>query len=258
MLFAFHFIIACHAMFFESLLIYYLFHFFHFPFFCMLFLLFLPFLQSSVPVCRHNGDDRTSSSRLVSHSCLSYFSALLSGKTSLGRGRKKKKKKENAVFKGKPHFKWTDLINISSFLRLESLSSLVISVVSFITSCPGSRPALIPKRSRNDRSTEGASDLFQYSWLLRSLFWTLKWNLAWENRNWNYFFKPCVKFSAFFFYFKSIRNGLQELHPSWAPCLKFCGCSAAEPLTSEIRREVFVITLQKEILQTNSNTFLSA
>lgn len=93
MLFAFHFIIACHAMFFESLLIYYLFHFFHFPFFCMLFLLFLPFLQSSVPVCRHNGDDRTGSSRLVSHSCLSYFSALLSGKTSLGRGRKKKKRK---------------------------------------------------------------------------------------------------------------------------------------------------------------------
>lgn len=156
MLFAFHFIIACHAMFFESLLIYYLFHFFHFPFFCMLFLLFLPFLQSSVPVCRHNGDDRTSSSRLVSHSCLSYFSALLSGKTSLGRGRKKKKKKENAVFKGKPHFKWTDLINISSFLRLESLSSLVISVVSFITSCPGSRPALIPKRSRNDTRERGA------------------------------------------------------------------------------------------------------
>ena len=89
MLFAFHLIIACHAMFFESLLIYYLFHFFHFPFFCMLFLLFLPFLQSSVPVCRHNGDDRTGSSRLVSHSCLSYFSALLSGKTSLGRGGKK-------------------------------------------------------------------------------------------------------------------------------------------------------------------------
>lgn len=89
MLFAFHFIIACHAMFFESLLIYYLFHFFHFPFFCMLFLLFLPFLQSSVPVCRHNGDDRTGSSRLVSHSCLSYFSALLSGKTSLGRGSQK-------------------------------------------------------------------------------------------------------------------------------------------------------------------------
>lgn len=83
MLFAFHFIIACHAMFFESLLIYYLFHFFHFPFFCMLFLLFLPFLQSSVPVCRHNGDDRTGSSRLVSRSCFSYFSALLSGKTSL-------------------------------------------------------------------------------------------------------------------------------------------------------------------------------
>lgn len=91
MLFAFHFIIACHAMFFESLLIYYLFHFFHFPFFCMLFLLFLPFLQSSVPVCRHNGDDRTGGSRLVSHSCLSYFSALLSGKTSLGRGSKKGK-----------------------------------------------------------------------------------------------------------------------------------------------------------------------
>lgn len=91
MLFAFHLIIACHAMFFESLLIYYLFHFFHFPFFCMLFLLFLPFLQSSVPVCRHNGDDRTGSSRLVSHSCLSYFSALLSGKTSLGRGSKKGK-----------------------------------------------------------------------------------------------------------------------------------------------------------------------
>lgn len=56
--------------------------FFHFPFFCMLFLLFPPFLQSSVPVCRHNGDDRTSSSRLVSHSCLSTFSALLRSKAS--------------------------------------------------------------------------------------------------------------------------------------------------------------------------------
>lgn len=103
MLFAFHFIIACHAMFFESLLIYYLFHFFHFPFFCMLFLLFLPFLHSSVPVCRHNGDDRTGSSRLVSHSCLSYFSALLSGKTSLGRGSKKGKRqssRENHVSSG--------------------------------------------------------------------------------------------------------------------------------------------------------------
>ncbi|XP_009696451.1 PREDICTED: cell adhesion molecule 1-like, partial [Cariama cristata] len=38
---------------------------------------------------QHNGDDRTGSSRLVSHSCLSYFSALLSGKTSLGRGSQK-------------------------------------------------------------------------------------------------------------------------------------------------------------------------
>lgn len=59
--------------------------FFHFPFFCMPFLLFLPFLQSSVPVCRHHGDDRTSSSRLVPHYCLSTFSALLSGKASLGK-----------------------------------------------------------------------------------------------------------------------------------------------------------------------------
>lgn len=53
--------------------------FFHSPFFCMPFLLFLPFLQSSVPVCRHHGDDRTSSSRLVPHYCLSTFSALLRG-----------------------------------------------------------------------------------------------------------------------------------------------------------------------------------
>lgn len=134
MLFAFHFIIACHAMFFESLLIYYLFHFFHFPFFCMLFLLFLPFLQSSVPVCRHNGDDRTGSSRLVSHSCFSYFSALLSGKTSLGRG----SKKGNAVFKGKPCFRWTHLIRITWVLRLESLSGFVIPVVSFaVVPVPG-------------------------------------------------------------------------------------------------------------------------
>lgn len=66
--------------------------FFHSPFFCMPFLLFLPFLQSSVPVCRHHGDDRTSSSRLVPHYCLSTLSALLRGKASLG--------KRNAVFKG--------------------------------------------------------------------------------------------------------------------------------------------------------------
>lgn len=120
MLFAFHFIIACHAMFFESLLIYYLFHFFHFPFFCMLFLLFLPFLQSSVPVCRHNGDDRTGSSRLVSRSCFSYFSALLSGKTSLGRGGKKGRRS----LQGKTTVRVDGSWKYTMALRPESLSAL--------------------------------------------------------------------------------------------------------------------------------------
>lgn len=137
MLFAFHFIIACHAMFFESLLIYYLFHFFHFPFFCMLFLLFLPFLQSSVPVCRHNGDDRTGSSRLVSHSCLSYFSALLSGKTSLGRG----SQKGNWSLQGKTVFQVDSSHKYNMGLRLESLSALVISAASSPADHPGARRA---------------------------------------------------------------------------------------------------------------------
>lgn len=141
MLFAFHLIIACHAMFFESLLIYYLFHFFHFPFFCMPFLLFLPFLQSSVPVCRHNGDDRTGSSRLVSHSCLSYFSALLSGKTSLGRGSQRGK----CSLHGKIACQGTRLLKTTWALRMGSLSALVISAVSFAGGTSSARPAAMPR-----------------------------------------------------------------------------------------------------------------
>lgn len=147
MLFAFHLMIACHAMFFESLLIYYLFHFFHFPFFCMPFLLFLPFLQSSVPVCRHNGDDRTGSSRLVSHSCLSYFSALLSGKTSLGRG----SQRGRCSLHGKTACQGPRLRNTTWGLRLGSLSALVIPAESFAGGTSSARPAAIPPTPRKRR-----------------------------------------------------------------------------------------------------------
>lgn len=54
-------------------------------------------------------------------------------------------KKGNVVFKGKPCFRWTALINITSFLRLESLSGLVISVVSSTAGCSSARQAPIPQ-----------------------------------------------------------------------------------------------------------------
>lgn len=99
--------------------------FFHSPLFCMLFLLFLPFLQSSVPVCRHHGDDRTSSSRLVSHSCLSTFSALLRGKASLGE-REMQSSRELML-----QIDWSQKCTMI-FLMLDITLSLVIFVVSSV------------------------------------------------------------------------------------------------------------------------------
>lgn len=176
MLFAFHLIIACHAMFSESLLIYYLFHFFHFPFFCMLFLLFLPFLQSSVPVCRHNGDDRTGSSRLVSHSCFSYFSALLSGKTSLGRGSKRGKRS----LQGKTASRWTDLVPVMWLLRLESLSALVVAVVSFAAGCCGARQAPMPHAPQGQCTCAGQQAVPMHLCYQGSCFTHGKETLQWK------------------------------------------------------------------------------
>lgn len=99
--------------------------FFHSPLFCMLFLLFLPFLQSSVPVCRHHGDDRTSSSRLVSHSCFIYFLSAAERQGKPGR-------KRNAVFKGThaPNRLISEMHH--DFLMLDITLSLVIFVVSSV------------------------------------------------------------------------------------------------------------------------------
>lgn len=81
----FIFIIACHAMFFDSLLIYYLFHFFHFPFFACCSSCFFPSSKPLFPCV-----DTTATTEPAVHGwycapVLSSLSAVLSGKASLGR-----------------------------------------------------------------------------------------------------------------------------------------------------------------------------